>query len=128
MPSMTLPALQNSRPEPHKRDGRQPQQPGGRPYPQRLAHLARPPRVEDEIGPRRPGAIYQNSDGRFEVLALITDPREAAQQLRRDSARWAVIVRDTLRPDGQPFAVGSVWTTSDYLLREARPTAYTQAA
>ncbi|MEU5632142.1 hypothetical protein ACH47C_23530 [Streptomyces rishiriensis] len=78
------------------------------------------PRLEDEIGPRRPGAIYQNSDGRFEVLALITDPREAAQLLRRDSARWAVIIRDTLRPDGQPYAVGSVWTTSDYLLREGR--------
>ncbi|MFG2284019.1 hypothetical protein ACGFNQ_35705 [Streptomyces asoensis] len=85
------------------------------------------PTAADEIGPRYPGAIYQNADGRFEVLALITDPREAAQLLRRDSARWAVIVRDTLRPDGQPYAVGSVWTTSDYLLREGRP-AYTQAA
>lgn len=81
----------------------------------------------DEIGPRRPGAIYQNVSGRFEVLALITDPSEAAQLLRRNSARWAVIVRDTLRPDGQPHAVGSVWTTSDYLLREGRP-AYTRAA
>ncbi|MFB8247341.1 hypothetical protein ACFC5X_20145 [Streptomyces sp. NPDC055952] len=78
------------------------------------------PSTDQEIGPRRPGAIYQNSDGRFEVLALITDPAEAAQLLRRVSARWAVIVRDTLRPDGQPFAVGSVWTTSDYLIRPAR--------
>ncbi|MEU9313435.1 hypothetical protein [Streptomyces sp. NPDC048256] len=86
-----------------------------------------PRTAADEIGPRRPGAIYQNVSGRFEVLALITDSREAAQLLRRDSARWAVIVRDTLRPDGQPFAVGSVWTTSDYLLREGRP-AYTTAA
>ncbi|MFK4123538.1 hypothetical protein [Streptomyces longwoodensis] len=86
-----------------------------------------PRTTEDEIGPRRPGAIYQNVDGRFEVLALITDPREAAQQLRRDGARWAVIVRDTLRPDGIPFAVGSVWTTSDYLLREGAP-AYVPAA
>jgi hypothetical protein len=83
--------------------------------------------IADQIGPRRPGAIYQNIDGRFEVLALITDPAEAAQLLRRDSARWAVIVRDTLRPDGQPFAVGSVWTTSDYLIRPAR-TAYAPAA
>ncbi|MFC8201725.1 hypothetical protein ACFUTV_41050 [Streptomyces sp. NPDC057298] len=76
--------------------------------------------VDREVGPRRPGAIYQNIDGRFEVLALITDPREAAQLLRRDSARWAVIVRDTLRPDGQPFAIGSVWTTSDHLIREGK--------
>ncbi|WAU78341.1 hypothetical protein O1Q96_00385 (plasmid) [Streptomyces sp. Qhu-G9] len=78
--------------------------------------------VDREVGPRRPGAIYQNIDGRFEVLALVTDPREAAKLLRRDSARWAVIVRDTLRPDGQPFAIGSVWTTSDHLIREGKPT------
>ncbi|MEU4490078.1 hypothetical protein AB0H94_35275 [Streptomyces purpurascens] len=81
------------------------------------------PRTKDEIGPRGPGAIYQNVDGRFEVLALITNPREAAKLLGRGGARWAVIVRDTLRPDGQPFAVGSVWTTSDYLIRPAKTVA-----
>lgn len=27
---------------------------------------------------------------------------------------------DKLRPDGIPFAVGSVWTTSDYLIREGK--------
>ncbi|MEU3343037.1 hypothetical protein [Streptomyces sp. NPDC006668] len=85
------------------------------------------PRTADEIGPRRPGAIYQNISGRFEVLALVTDPGEAAQLLRRGGARWAVIVRDTLRPDGQPFAIGSAWTDSDYLLREGAP-AYAPAA
>lgn len=78
------------------------------------------PSTEQEIGPRRPGAIYQNVDGRFEVLALITNPREAAQLLRRGGARLAVIVRDTLRPDGQPYAVGSAWTTSDFLIRPAK--------
>ncbi|MFD7705437.1 hypothetical protein [Streptomyces caelestis] len=83
--------------------------------------------VTDEIGPRRPGTIYQNVDGRFEVLELVTDPDEAARLLHRASARWAVIVRDTLRPDGQPFVVGSVWTDSDYLVRPAR-TAYAAAA
>ncbi|MZE76775.1 hypothetical protein GTY57_07000 [Streptomyces sp. SID5475] len=77
------------------------------------------PSVQDEVGPRGPGAIYQNSDGRFEVLALTTDPAEAAALLRRNAARWAVIVRDTLRPDGQPYPVGSVWTDSDYLIRPA---------
>ncbi|SEE67820.1 hypothetical protein SAMN05216532_8350 [Streptomyces sp. 2231.1] len=75
--------------------------------------------INDQIGPRRPGAIYQNIDGCFEVLALVTVPADAAQLLRRAAARWAVVVRDTLRPDGQPFAVGSVWTTSDYLIRPA---------
>ncbi|MYV42992.1 hypothetical protein GT030_30035 [Streptomyces sp. SID1328] len=78
-----------------------------------------------EVGPRRPGAIYQNVDGRFEVLALITDVADAAVLLRRSSARWAVIVRDTLRPDGEPFAVGSVWTDSDYLIRPAKALALT---
>ncbi|MEU0615455.1 hypothetical protein ABZ476_34235 [Streptomyces albogriseolus] len=76
-------------------------------------------RVADEIGPRRPGAVYQNVDGCFEVLVLVTDPAEAARLLHRAGARWAVIVRDTLRPDGQPFAVGSVWTDSDYLVHPA---------
>ncbi|MEU5709943.1 MULTISPECIES: hypothetical protein [Streptomyces] len=79
------------------------------------------PSVEDEIGPRRPGAIYQNVDGRFEVLALVINPADAAQLLRRTAARWALIVRDTLRPEAQPFAVGTVWTDSDYLIRPAKP-------
>lgn len=76
------------------------------------------PGTADEIGPRRPGAIYANIDGHFEVLVLVTDPAEASQLLRRN-ARWALIVRDTLRADGQPFVVGSAWTTSDYLVRAA---------
>ncbi|MFF9025679.1 hypothetical protein [Streptomyces eurythermus] len=78
------------------------------------------PSVQDEIGPRQPGAIYQSRDGRFEVLVLVTDPVDAAQLLRQAAARWAVIVRDTLRPDAQPFAVGTVWTDSDYLIRPAK--------
>ncbi|GAB1340843.1 hypothetical protein ACE1SV_74330 [Streptomyces sp. E-15] len=89
--------------------------------------IASRPSVQDEIGPRRPGAIYQNSDGRYEVLVLITDPADAAQLLRRAAARWAVIVRDILRPDGEPFAVGTVWTDADHLIRPAKRT-YTAAA
>ncbi|MEV7003325.1 hypothetical protein AB0N62_37450 [Streptomyces sp. NPDC093982] len=71
------------------------------------------PSAADEIGPRRPGTIYQNVGGRFEVLALVTDPREAANLLRREGARSALIVKDILRADGQPYAIGSAWTTSD---------------
>lgn len=109
------------RPLPHERTPDRPTPSGPRPHP--FTDQA------EAIGPRFPGAIYQNVDGRFEVLALVTDPRGAAKLLRRASARWAVIVRDTLRADGQPFAVGSVWTTSDYLLREGRtPVAYAPAA
>ncbi|MFD5572746.1 hypothetical protein [Streptomyces cadmiisoli] len=108
------------RPVPHERVPDRPTPSNPRPHPRPAA------RIDSEIGPRRPGAIYQNVDGRFEVLALITDPAEATQLLRRTCARWAVIVRDTLRPDGIPFAVGSVWTTSDYLIRPA-PQAYPAA-
>ncbi|MFH8342981.1 hypothetical protein [Streptomyces sp. AM6-12] len=80
------------------------------------------PSVQDEIGPRQPGAIYQNTDGRFEVLVLVTNRADAAQLLRRTAARWAVIVRDVLRPDAQPFAIGTVWADSDYLIRPAPQT------
>ncbi|WP_309097533.1 hypothetical protein [Streptomyces sp.] len=73
--------------------------------------------MQAQIGPRQPGAIYTNSDGAFEVLALVTDPAEAARLLKRRAARFAVIVKDVLRADGQPFAVGSVWTDSDRLVR-----------
>ncbi|MCP9994399.1 hypothetical protein [Streptomyces albogriseolus] len=105
----------------HEHEGRKETPATGRPHP----HCSD---VAEQIGPRLPGAIYQNVDGRFEVLSLVTDPADAAQLLRRDSARWAVIVRDTLRPDGQPFAIGSAWTTSDYLLREGGSPAYAPAA
>ncbi|MBQ0891311.1 hypothetical protein KBZ94_41510 [Streptomyces sp. RM72] len=73
--------------------------------------------VRAQIGPRLAGAIYDNVDGAFEVLALVTDPAEAARLLRRRAARFAVIVRDIRRADGEPFAVGSVWTDSDRLVR-----------
>ncbi|WRZ96400.1 hypothetical protein OHB54_46485 (plasmid) [Streptomyces sp. NBC_01007] len=76
--------------------------------------------VDQQIGPRRPGAIYQNSDGAFEVLSLVTEPVKAREMLRRRSAQFALVVRDVLRPDGQPFVIGSVWTDSDRLVRPAR--------
>jgi hypothetical protein len=75
--------------------------------------------IEAQIGPREPGAIYQNTDGAFEVVALIRDPQRARELLLRRCAQWALIVRDVLRPDGEPFAIGSAWTDSDYLVREA---------
>ncbi|MCF3960476.1 hypothetical protein [Streptomyces fuscigenes] len=84
--------------------------------------------IDVEIGPRRPGAVYQNVSGAFEVLALITDPVRAAQMLKRGSARWALVVRDVLRADGQPFVIGSVWTTSDYLVRPAKRSPAFEAA
>ncbi|MCL7430141.1 hypothetical protein [Streptomyces sp. YS415] len=78
--------------------------------------------VDDQIGPRARGAIYQNVDGAFEVLAVIRDPERARALLGRRGAQWAVIVKDVLRPGAEPFAVCSAWTTSDYLVREATAT------
>lgn len=124
MHSMTLPAATAAdrpplpmRPAPHERDGRQPSPGGGRPHPQQGLALAGS--VDDQIGPRGTGAIYQNADGAFEVLALIRDPERARALLNRDCAQWALIVKDVLRPGAEPFVVGSFWTDSDHLVREA---------
>lgn len=131
MPSMTAlitPAEAASRPElprrpiPHERTPDRPTPSGGRPHP-RTAHAdpmileALRQVVEQQIGPREPGAIYQNSDGAFEVLSVTRSPERARGLLNRRCAQWAVIIRDVLRADGEPFAVGSVWTTSDRLVR-----------
>ncbi|MEU8967577.1 hypothetical protein AB0C89_38665 [Streptomyces sp. NPDC048491] len=75
------------------------------------------PTLAQVIGPRTEGAIYENVDGAFKVLELVTDPARARELLHRQSARFALVVRDTRRKDGQPFAVGSVWTTSDRLIK-----------
>lgn len=136
MPSMmTLPAAMSGkpslplRPTPHERDGRQPSDRGGRPHPGQhtpadsttLEALRRV--IDDQIGPRQPGAIYQTSDGAFEVIALIRDPKKARELLKRRCAQWALIVKDVLRPGAEPFVVGSAWTASDYLVREAKAAA-----
>ncbi|MGA5508897.1 hypothetical protein [Streptomyces umbrinus] len=107
------------RPVPHKRTPDRPSPSGPRPHPRSV--------LDAQIGPRLPGAIYQNSTGAFEVLALVTDPQKAAQLLHSYSARWAVIVRDVLRADSEPYATGAVWTNEDRLVREAKP-AYAPAA
>lgn len=75
--------------------------------------------IDTQIGPRTPGAIYENTDGAFEVLDVVRDPEHARELLGRRSAKWALVVRDVLRHDGQPFAVGSVWTSADQLVRTA---------
>ena len=75
--------------------------------------------IDGQIGPRQPGAIYQNQDGAFEVLALVRDPERARALLGRRCSQWALIVRDVLRPDGEPFAIGSVWTNEDRMVRAA---------
>ncbi|MEU2564843.1 hypothetical protein ABZ626_36760 [Streptomyces longispororuber] len=115
------------RPTPHERDGRdEPAPEHARPHPQQphaaavdlAGHEALRRVVEEQIGPRERGAIYQNQDGAFEVLSVIRDRETARVLLKRRSAQWALVVRDVLRAS-EPFAVGSVWTTSDRLVREA---------
>ncbi|GAA5022979.1 hypothetical protein GCM10023335_55340 [Streptomyces siamensis] len=69
--------------------------------------------VDERIGPRLAGTVHQNSDGACEVLTVIRDPERARDLLRRRCAQWALMVRAALRPDGERFALGSVWTTSD---------------
>ncbi|MGY4983933.1 hypothetical protein ACWCYL_43620 [Streptomyces sp. 900105755] len=128
MHSMTaIPALDSrpplpKRPLPHEKTPDRPTPAGGRPHPQRDA------RVDAEIGPRAVGAIYQTSISAYEVLAVIRDPDRASALLKR-TALWAVIVRDIMRVDAEPYVVGDVWTTSDHLVREGRtPAAYAPAA
>ncbi|MER7841811.1 hypothetical protein ABTY98_39480 [Streptomyces sp. NPDC096040] len=110
------------RPLPHEKTPDRPAPAGTRPHPQRDA------RVDDEIGPRRVGAIYQTSISAYEVLAVIRDPERASDLLKR-TALWAVIVRDIMRADAEPYAVGDTWTTSDYLVREGQtPASFAPAA
>lgn len=77
--------------------------------------------IDTQIGPRTEGAVYQNIDGAFEVLEVVRDPQRARELLGRRSSQWAVVLRDVLRHDGQPFAVGSVWTSADQLVRVPAP-------
>ncbi|MFC4955587.1 hypothetical protein ACFPFX_04665 [Streptomyces mauvecolor] len=81
--------------------------------------------IDTQIGPRHKGAVYQNIDGAFEVLAVVRDPAKARALLNRRCSQWALGVRDVLRADGQPFVVGSVWTDSDRLVREGKALAGT---
>ncbi|MFI6881157.1 hypothetical protein ACIBL6_47705 [Streptomyces sp. NPDC050400] len=75
--------------------------------------------IDTQIGPRGVGAIYENVDGAFEVIAVVRDHDLAKGLLKRRCAQWALIVKDVLRVDAEPFPVGSVWTTNDVLVRDA---------
>ncbi|MGW2739098.1 hypothetical protein ACWC4D_33475 [Streptomyces sp. NPDC001288] len=68
-----------------------------------------------ELGPRRPGTVYDNASGIFTVLQVVTDPSEARRILRRNAARFAVLVRDLHA--GTEYYTGAVWTGSDRVLK-----------
>jgi hypothetical protein len=68
-----------------------------------------------QIGPRRPGTVYDNAAGLFQVLSVVTDTTEARRILRRNAARFAVLVRDLNA--GTEHYTGATWTGSDRVLK-----------
>lgn len=71
--------------------------------------------VAGQIGPREPGVVYDNTDGIFTVLEVITDPSEARRVLKRRAAQFAITVHD--RVTGSVSTIGTVWTGSDRVLK-----------
>ncbi|WP_055694239.1 hypothetical protein [Streptomyces prasinopilosus] len=67
------------------------------------------------IGPRRPGVVYYDGPRLVEVRAIVTDLTEARRVLRRNSARFAVLIRDVHA--GTEHYTGAIWTGSDRVLK-----------
>ncbi|MFD3516239.1 hypothetical protein [Streptomyces sp. NPDC058657] len=73
--------------------------------------------VADAVGPRRPGVVYDNVDGTFEVRHVTTDPAEARRMLNRRGSQFAIVVRNL--HDGREHTIGTAWSTSDRLCATA---------
>lgn len=73
------------------------------------------PTLSAQIGPRMAGTVYDNATGTFEVRHVITDLTEARRVLRRQSARFAVLIRDVHA--GTEHYTGAIWTGSDRVLK-----------
>lgn len=71
--------------------------------------------VSTQLGPRQPGTVYDNASGMFRVLDVVTEPAEARRILRRNAAKFAVLVRDMHA--GTEYYTGAVWTGSDRVLK-----------
>ncbi|MET7713692.1 hypothetical protein [Streptomyces sp. NPDC005407] len=71
--------------------------------------------VAGQIGPRKPGVVYDNADGIFEVIGLTLDRSEARRVLKRRAAQFAITVHD--RITGTVDTIGTVWTGSDRVLK-----------
>lgn len=69
----------------------------------------------DQIGPRTPGTVFDNASGVFRVLEVVTTPSEARRVLKRNAAKFAVLVKDL--GAGTEFYTGAVWTGSDRVLK-----------
>ena len=68
-----------------------------------------------EIGPRTPGTVFDNASGVFRVIEVVTDASEARRILRRNAAKFAVLVRDL--HTGTEHYTGAIWTGSDRVLK-----------
>ncbi|MEV5915734.1 hypothetical protein AB0M00_43490 [Streptomyces chartreusis] len=71
--------------------------------------------TQEQLGPRVEGTVYDNASGTFEVRRVVTDLAEARRILRRQSARFAVLIRDLHA--GTEHYTGAVWTGSDRVLK-----------
>jgi hypothetical protein len=71
--------------------------------------------VADQIGPRRPGVVYDNADGIFEVLEVTTNRDEARRILKRRAAQFAITVHE--RTTDTIGTICTVWTGSDRVLK-----------
>jgi len=71
--------------------------------------------VTTQIGPRVAGAVYYDGPRLVEVRTVVTDHTEARRVLRRNAARFAVLVRDCHA--GTEYYTGAVWTGSDRVLK-----------
>lgn len=70
--------------------------------------------VAGQIGPRRPGLVYDNVDGVFEVIEIHT-ATEARRILKRRAAQFAVTVLNV--HTSTVHTTGAVWTGSDRVLK-----------
>ncbi|WP_331746837.1 hypothetical protein [Streptomyces sp. NBC_00842] len=71
--------------------------------------------VAGQIGPRKPGVVYDNADGIYEVLQVVTDRTQARRILKRRAAQFAIVVHD--RSANTVGAIGTAWTGSDRVVK-----------
>lgn len=68
-----------------------------------------------EIGPRAEGVVYYDGPALVQVLAVVTDPSEARRIMRRNAAKFAILVKDLHA--GTEHYTGAIWTGSDRVLK-----------
>jgi hypothetical protein len=71
--------------------------------------------VAAQIGPRAPGVVYYDGPRMVQVTEVITDESEAQRVLKRNAARFAILVRDLHA--GTEDYIGAIWTGSDRVLK-----------